>query len=63
VAWGSGVEAVEIRHYIWRMDIIVRGPAIVSTVVALPLDKILEVAPADVAIEDLLHLELLATLN
>ena len=36
---------------------------IVSAVIALPLDKILEAAPADAAIEDLLHLELLTTLN
>jgi hypothetical protein len=63
LAWGSGVEAVEICDYIQRMDFIVCGPAIVSAVVALPLDEILEVAPADAAIEDLLHLELLTTLN
>jgi hypothetical protein len=63
LARGSGVEAVEIRDYIWRMDFIVRVPAIVFAVIALPLDKILEVAPADAAIEDLLHLELLTTLN
>jgi hypothetical protein len=63
LAWGSRVEVVEIHNYIWRMDIIVRGPAIVSTVVALPLDKILETAPVDAAIEDLLHLEFLITLN
>jgi hypothetical protein len=60
---GSGVEVVEIRNYIQRVDIIVCSPAIVSTVVALPLDEILEMAPADVAIEDLLHLKFLITLN
>ena len=63
MACGSGVEVVEIRDYIQRVDIIVRGPAIVSAVIALPLDKILEMAPADAAIEDLLHLKFLITLN
>jgi hypothetical protein len=63
LAWGSRVEVVEIHDYIRRMDIIVHGPAIVSTVVALPLDEILETAPVDAAIEDLLHLKFLITLN
>ena len=54
---------VEIRDYIRHVDIIVHGPAIVSAVVALQLDEILETTPVDVAIEDLLHLKLLATLN
>jgi hypothetical protein len=63
LAWGSRVEAVEIRDYIQHMDIIVRSLAIVSAVVALPLDEILKMAPADVAIEDLLNLKFLITLN
>jgi hypothetical protein len=63
LARGSRVEVVEICDYIQCMDIIVRGPAIVSAVVVLPLDEILETVPADAAIEDLLHLEFLITLN
>jgi hypothetical protein len=63
LARGSRVEAVEIHNYIQCVDIIVHGPAIVSTVVALPLDEILEMAPADAAIEDLLRLKFLITLN
>ena len=54
---------VEIHDYIRHMNIIVHSPAIVSAVVALPLDEILEMAPADAAIEDLLHLKFLITLN
>ena len=33
------------------------GPAVMSTVVTLPLDKILEMMPVNVAIEHLLNLE------
>jgi len=60
---GSGVEVVEGCNDIWCMDIIVCSPAVVSTVITLPLDKVFEMTPTNTAIEDLLNLKFLITLN
>jgi len=60
---GSGVEAVEGCDPIWCMDIIVCSPAVVSTVITLPLDEVFEMMPMNTAIEDLFNLKFLVTLN
>ena len=61
--WGSRAEVVECCDHIWNMDIIVHGPAVVSTVITFPLDEILKVVPVDAAIEDPFNLKFLVTLN
>ena len=48
---------------IWCMDIIVCSPAVVSAVITLPLDEVFEMMPTNMAIEDLLNLKFLITLN
>jgi len=63
LSWGSGVQVIEHCDHIWCMDIIVCSPAVVPTVITLPLDEILEAMPANVAIEDPLNLKFLVTLN
>jgi len=60
---GSGVEVVESCDYIRCVDIIVCGPAVVSAVVTLPLDKVFKTMPTNTAIEDLLNLEFLIILD
>jgi hypothetical protein len=45
------------------VDIIVCGPAVVSAVIALPLDEVFEMMPTNMAIEDFLNLEFLIALD
>jgi hypothetical protein len=58
MSWGTWVFAMEFRHYIGCVDVVVWYPAIVSCVISLPLHQILHSAVAYATIEDFFDFEL-----
>ena len=47
---GSGVQAMEVRYNIRRVDVSMNYPSIVADVVALPLDRVLRAVPMHVRV-------------
>jgi hypothetical protein len=50
------VEAVEGHDLVLGVNVVVHSPAVVSIIVILLLDEILEAAPMDAAVKDLVNL-------
>ena len=49
--------------HIWGMYIVVHFPAVVSSVITLPLDEVLKLIPAHVTVQDCFDFELFSTID
>src|SRR3981189_1960230 len=56
VARGPGVQEMEFRYDIWRVDGAMSYPGVVADVIALPFDKVLQSVPAHARVQYGLHL-------